>query len=46
MNIVPEAFALAFTLQAKLVLTPMSISLFIALAFCVAVVWKWAKKKI
>ena len=46
MTFIPEAFAVAFTLQAKLVLTPMSISLFIALAFCVAVVWKWAKKKI
>ena len=45
MNIVPEAFAVAVTIQAKLALTPISIAMFISLAFCIAVVWLYCKRK-
>ena len=46
MNIIPEAFAVAFTLQAKVVLTPLNIFMLVALGLCVAIVWKLAKRRI
>ena len=46
MNIIPEAFAVAFTLQAKLVLTPMNIAMLIALGLCIAITWRYCKRKI
>jgi hypothetical protein len=41
---IPEALAVAF--EVKLILAPASICMMIALGLCVAIVWKWARKRI
>lgn len=41
---IPEAFALAF--EAKLILTPLSIFMLVALGLCIAIVWRYCKRKI
>ena len=46
MNIIPEAFAVAFTLQTKLALTPLSIFMLVALGLCIAITWRYCKRKI
>ncbi len=44
MNLIPEALAVA--LEAKLVLTPGSIAMLVALGVAAWIVVKWAKRKI
>jgi hypothetical protein len=41
---IPEAVALAF--EGKIILTPGSVFMLVALGLCVAIVWKWARKRI
>jgi hypothetical protein len=43
---IPEAFAVAFSLQAKIILSPLSIAMLVALGLCVAIVWRFCKRKI
>jgi len=43
MNIIPEYFVMQFGL--KIQLTPMNIAMLVALGLCVAVVWRWARKR-
>ena len=43
MNLIPEYLDIAFAL--KLQLTPINICALIALGLCVAVVWRWYKRR-
>ena len=46
MNVFSDYLAMAFTLGVKIQLSPGSIAMLVALGLCVAVVWKWAKRRI
>lgn len=46
MNLIPELLAVTGALSFKLQLTPLNICGLLALVFCMAVIWKWAKGKI
>jgi hypothetical protein len=45
-TLIPELLAVTGALTVKLQLTPLNICGLLALVFCMAVVWKWAKGKI
>jgi hypothetical protein len=46
MNIFPDYIALAFTLGVKVQLSPSSVAMLVALGLCVAIVWRFCKRKI
>jgi hypothetical protein len=46
MNLIPEVLSITATLGLKFQVTPGSISMLIALGLCVAIVWRWAKRRV
>lgn len=46
MTIFPDLFAVSLTLGVKAQFSPASIAMLAALAFCVVVAYKWAKRRL
>lgn len=45
MNLFPEVLAVAVTVGIKFQVTPGSIAMLVALGLCVAIVWRWARRR-
>jgi len=45
-NLIPELLSITATPGLKFQVTPGSIAMLAALIFCIAVTWRWAKRRI